>query len=130
MNLGKRFLVWALSYAVVGLGLGIYMAASGNHGEIPAHAHILLIGFVINFIYSIIHRLYLLQPNPVLAGVHFWLHQAASVTIAIGLFLVFGGFVPEPTAGPILGVAAFAVLIGVLLMLYMVVRYGAQQAPA
>ena len=130
MNLGKRFLVWALSYAVVGLALGIYMAASGNHGEIPAHAHILLIGFVINFIYSIIHRLYLLQPNPALAALHFWLHQAASITIAIGLFLVFGGFVPEPTAGPILGIAAFGVLIGVLLMLYMVVRYGAQQAPA
>jgi hypothetical protein len=130
MNLGKRFLVWALSYAIVGLALGIYMAASGNHGEIPAHAHILLIGFVINFIYSIIHRLYLLRPNPAMAGLHFWLHQVASITIAIGLFLVFGGFVPEPTAGPILGIAAFGVLIGVVLMLYMVARYGAQQAPA
>ena len=130
MNLSKRFIVWALSFAVVGLGLGIYMAASGNHGELPAHAHILLIGFVVNFIYGIIHRLWLVQPNRALATTQFFLHQVAAVVISVGLFLVFGGFVPEPTAGPILGVAACVVLIGMLMMLYMVLRFGAEPAPA
>ncbi|HYL71301.1 MAG TPA: TonB-dependent receptor [Candidatus Dormibacteraeota bacterium] len=130
MNLSKRFIVWALTYAVAGLSLGIYMAASGNHGEIPAHAHILLIGFVVNFIYGIIHRLWLVRPNRALATSQFFLHQAAAIVISVGLFLVFGGFVPEPTAGPVLGVAAVGVLIGMLMMLYMVIRFGAEQLPA
>ena len=33
MNLDKKYLIWALSYAVVGLVLGIYMAASRNRSE-------------------------------------------------------------------------------------------------
>ena len=32
MNFDRSFLIWALSYAAVGLALGIYMAASQNHG--------------------------------------------------------------------------------------------------
>ena len=57
MSLDKKFVVWALSFAAVGLSLGIYMAATQNHSELVAHAHIMLIGFVVSFIYGIIHKL-------------------------------------------------------------------------
>ena len=38
MGLDRKYLVWALGYAVVGMGVGIYMAASKNHAEYVAHA--------------------------------------------------------------------------------------------
>jgi len=50
MNFDKKYVVWALSYAAVGLVLGIYMAATHNHAELVTHAHILLIGFVVSLI--------------------------------------------------------------------------------
>lgn len=59
MNLDRRFLLWALGYAAVGISLGLYMAASQNHGELVTHAHILLIGFVLSLVYGIIHKLYM-----------------------------------------------------------------------
>lgn len=128
MNLDKRYLIWALSYAVVGLVLGIYMAASQNHGELVTHAHILLIGFVVSFLYALIHKLWLDKPSRGIANTQFVLHQAAAVTLSLGLFLLYGNMLPESVLGPILGVASAGVLLGMLLMLYMVVRFGAEKA--
>lgn len=127
MNLDRRFLLWALGYAAVGISLGLYMAASQNHGELVTHAHILLIGFVLSLVYGIIHKLWLDRPNRVVANVQFVLHQAAAVTVSVGLFLLYGGMVPEPILAPILGIASTGVLLGILLMLYMVVRFGGAQ---
>ncbi len=124
MNFDKRFLIWALSYAAVGIALGIYMAASQNHAELVTHAHILLIGFVLSLLYGIIHKLWLDKPKRAVANVQFVVHQAAAVTISIGLFLLYGNMVPPPTLDPILGIASAAVLLGMLLMLYMVIRFG------
>jgi len=131
MSFDRRFLIWGLSWAVVGLSLGIYMAASGNHGEMVTHAHILMIGFLLSLIYALIHRLWLENPNRTVGNLQFVLHQAAAITMATGLFLMFGGWAAEATVGPVLGVAAIGVLIGMLLMLFMVVRSGrARVAPA
>src|SRR5262249_35674710 len=122
MNFDRRFLIWALSYAVVGLALGIYMAASHNHGELVTHAHILLVGFLLSFVYALVHRLWLKNPPRSVATVQFVLHQAAAITISIGLFLVFGGFAPEAKLEPILASASICVLLGMVLMIYMVTR--------
>jgi len=128
MNLDKRYLVWALSYAAVGLTLGIYMAASENHAELVTHAHILLIGFVVSFIYGIIHKLWLQRPSRAVANIQFVLHQAAAITISLGLFLLYGNMLPAPVLGPVLGIASTGVLLGLLLMLYMVIRFGTGKA--
>src|SRR5580704_10915698 len=128
MSLDRRFLIWAVSYAAVGLALGIYMAASQNHGELVTHAHILLIGFVLSFIYGIIHKLWLDKPGRAIATIQFALHQAAAVTISVGLFLVYGNILPASVLDPILGIAAVGVLLGMLLMLYMVIRFGTGNA--
>jgi len=128
MSFDKKYLIWALSYAVAGMCLGLFMAASGNHGEMVAHAHILLIGFAVSFFYAIIHRLWLSQSGKTLASVQFVLHQAATFLVSLGLLLVYGGFVGEATIGPILGISASGVLAGLLLMLFMVVKTGPRTA--
>ncbi len=120
MNFDRKFLVCALLYAIAGMSLGIYMAASENHGELVAHAHILLIGFVVSFIYGIIHKLWLTQPNATVANLQFYLHQAAALSLSIGLTLLYGGMVSPDKLEPALTGGALAVLIGALLMLYMV----------
>ncbi len=126
-NLGRRYLVWSLGFAVPGLVLGIYMAASGNHSELVAHAHILLIGFVMPFIYGLIHRLWLRQPARGVANFQFGLHQAATLTMSVGLFLVYGSHGAVEKVEPVLAVASLAILTGMLLMIYMVIRFGARE---
>ncbi len=130
MNLDRRFLIWALGYAIVGICLGIYMAASQNHGEFITHAHILLIGFVLSLVYGIIHKLWLDKPGRTLANTQFGVHQLGAITLSVGLFLLYGNFVPLATLDPILGIASVAVLLGMLLMLYMVVKSGRATRPS
>jgi hypothetical protein len=128
MSFDRRFLIWALCYAAVGLSLGLYMGASQNHGELTTHAHILLIGFVLSLVYGIIHKLWLDKPNRTVANTQFAVHQAAAVTVSVCLFLLYGGMAPEATLSPILGIASTGVLLAMLLMLYMVVRFGRGKA--
>ncbi|MEI7035359.1 TonB-dependent receptor [Fulvimonas yonginensis] len=124
MDFSRRYLVWALCYAAIGMSLGIYMAASHNHGQLVTHAHVLLVGFVVSLVYAIIHRLWLEAPRRGLATVQFVLHQAAAITLFVGLFLLYGGQAPETTLAPVLGIGSIGVLLALLLMLYMVLRPG------
>ena len=124
MSFDQRYLLFALAYVAVGMCLGIYMGISQNHGQLVAHAHILLVGFVVSFVYGIVHKLWLDRPNRVIANAQFVLHQAASIAMFCALLLLYGGVVPEAIMGPLLGAASVGVLVGALLMIYMVFRFG------
>ena len=64
------------------------------------------------------------KPNRALANIQFVVHQAAAAAVSVGLFLLYGGIVPESTLGPFLGIASAGVLLGMILMLYLVMRVG------
>jgi hypothetical protein len=130
VDIDKKYLLWGLCYAALGMVLGIYMAASDNHGQLVTHAHILMVGFVLSFVYGLIHRLWLHQPGRRMASLQFALHQLAAITLTVGLFLLYGGFAAEAKVIPLLGVGAVCVLLGMLLMLYMVIRFGTAAAVA
>lgn len=125
MSFDRKYLVWALGYAAIGMCLGIFMAASHNHAQHVTHAHILLVGFVLSLGYGIIHKLWLGHTNPIIARIQFIVHQAAAVTMFTGLLLLYGNILPEPQLDPILGIASITVLVGALLMLYMVLKTSA-----
>ena len=118
----RMYLIWALSYAAAGMGLGIYMGESHNHGQFVSHAHIMLVGFVTSLAYAVIHRLWLPAPSRALATVQFILHQAGSLAMFTGLLLLYGRGASEDQIGPLMGPATLAIILGVLLMLVMVLR--------
>jgi hypothetical protein len=120
MNFDRKYLVCALLFAIAGISMGIYMAATDNHGELVAHAHILLVGFVVSFVYGIIHKLWLAQPNPTIANIQFFLHLGAALVLSVGLTLLFGGMAQPERVVPLLIIGSVGVLLGVLMMLYMV----------
>jgi hypothetical protein len=126
MKFDRKYLLWSLGYAVFGICVGIYMAASKNHGEFVAHAHILLLGFVLSFIYGLIHKLWINAENSAVATWQFYLHQASVLVLSIGLLLFYGGLFQE-ALDPILGVASFGVLASALLMIYLIFRFSADR---
>ena len=128
MSFDKKYLIWALGYIVIGMCLGIFMAASHDHGERPTHAHINLIGFVLSLSYGIIHKLWLDRVNQSIAKIQFIVHQAGAVVVFTGLFLLYGDFVPEAKLDPILAIGSITVLSGALLMFYMVLKAGTVKA--
>ena len=118
----KKFLMTAMGYAIVGLVLGIYMAASENHGQMVTHAHIMLLGFLVSFFYAVVHKLWLAEPPVKLATAQYWLHQVGTAGLVVGLYLLYGGHVPATTIGSAMAVFSVTALAGFVLMKVMVIK--------
>ncbi len=112
----RKYILTSLGYAIIGLALGIYMAASRDHGHLVTHAHIMLIGFVVSFIYGLCHKLWLDNPVSKLALSQFYIHQLGTIGVVVGLFLYYGKFVTLDTIDPLLAGSSMAVLVGMVLM--------------
>jgi len=117
----RKFIIAGLGYAVIGMMLGIYMAASKDHGQFVTHAHIMLLGFVVSFIYGLCHKLWLNNETSKLAVAQFYIHHAAVMVLVTGLFLLYGKFIAEETIEPFLATASITALVGMILMLIMFV---------
>jgi len=122
MGFDRTYLVWALAYVALGMGLGINMAASHDHAQHVTHAHILLVGFVVSFIYAVIHKLWLGEKTSRLARVQLIAHQVGALMMISGLFLLYGGFVPEEQIERLLAPSTIIVFIAALLMIVMVLK--------
>lgn len=112
----KKFVLTALGYAIVGMALGIFMAASKNHGQSVTHAHIMLIGFVVSFIYALCHKLWLNNATTKLAKAQYYVHQIGTVLVLLGLFLYYGGFVSLERIDPVLAGSSITVFVGMVMM--------------
>jgi hypothetical protein len=122
MSYDRKYLVWALSYAVVGMCLGIFMAASHNHAQHVTHAHIMLVGFVVSLSYGVIHKLWLSERPATLAKIQFIAHHTGAVMMFTGLLLYYGEMVALAQIEPLLSLASISVLSAALLMLVMAVK--------
>lgn len=122
MSYDRKYLLWALGYAAVGMALGIFMAASNSHAQSDTHAHLLLVGFVVSLAYAVIHKLWLGGTAPRLAGMQFLAQQAGAVIMVLGLFLLHGNHLPAAALGAALGIASIAVFAAAVLMIFMVLR--------
>ncbi len=121
MTLDRRFLIWGLGYAVAGMAVGIYMAATKDHVLFVAHAHILLVGFVVSLIYGLIHKLWVSAEDAPMARLQFYLHQLSALVMGIGLLLFYSGILRE-LLDPILAASSIGVLVAALLMILLVLR--------
>jgi len=121
-SISNRHVLIGLIYTIIGLALGIYMAATQNHGQNVTHAHILLLGMVMSTLYGVIFRLWLPGAASALAKAQFWAHHIGTLIIVIGLYILYGQILPEPTIGPILGIGSIIALIGALSMFVLFVK--------
>lgn len=118
----RKYLLMAFGYGMIGLLLGIYMAASKNHGQFVTHAHVMLIGFVISFIYAACYKIWIPNQNSTMQKIQYYLHLTGSVVLLMALFLMFGGFASEAVLGPVLGVSSIAVLTSMVLMKVLIIK--------
>ena len=119
----KKYLLSAFGYLILGLAMGIYMAASKNHSQLVTHAHIMLLGFVVSFIYAVCFKVWLGGTNKVL-NIQYYLHQIGTAVLLISLFLMYGNFVSEKVLGPILGLASVAVFVAAVIMKIQIIKIG------
>ena len=103
----------AVIYFIMGVGLGIYMGASGNHLLVPVHAHFNLLGWASLAVIGLVYQQFPVAGSHRLATVQFWLHNAGLIA-AMGLLV---GFLHgNSSLDPLLGIAS--VVIGASVVLF------------
>ena len=118
----RKFILTGFGYAILGVALGIYMAASHNHGQLVTHTHIMLLGFVVSFIYGTCHKLWLNNLVSKLSKAQYYLHQGGTLLLTLGLFLLYGNHVAAESIEPVLSVGSLVVFVSLIMMKIMFIK--------
>lgn len=121
--MSRYFLLVSFAFATLGLMLGIYMGISQNHSQLVAHAHLMLVGFLLTFVYALCHRLWLGDLMSRLAKVQLVLHVLASMVLTSGLFVLYGQILPGSVIGPVLGIASIGVFLAFMMMFWLLLKH-------
>jgi len=111
-TLSRRWILAAVTYFVIGLGLGVYMGASGRHGLFSVHSHVSLLGWGSMGLTGLLYRSFPSAAKSRVAAWHFWLYQLA---VPVMLFAVAAVETGSEAAEPLAGVASTVVLVSVML---------------
>lgn len=111
----RLFFMLALAYAVSGMLLGIYMASSHDHTEMPTHAHTMVAGWVMSAIFAFFYHLFPAIGASRRALVHFWVQAVSGVVLVVSLFFLLNG---NEGIEPVTAVASIGFLIGMLIFIW------------
>lgn len=117
--LARRFLRHSMIYILIGISIGIYMAATHNYTLKPVHAHLNLLGFVSMAISGFFYRVYPSAANDRLANWHFWIANIGVVGLIAALIPYLLGI---KAAEPFTAAFSFVVLLGMILFTIVVFR--------
>jgi hypothetical protein len=115
--ISKWFLRFGVLFAIAGMCLGIYMAASHDHVLAPVHAHVNLLGWVTMFLAGLFYAV-----RPECEGRLATLHLALAVLGLLVLAPGLTGIVLGQTAlgEPLAAIGSIITLASVLVFAYVV----------
>jgi cbb3-type cytochrome oxidase subunit 1 len=111
----RNFFTMAVIYSLLGMMLGLSMAMSHDHSQLPTHAHIMVLGWLMSAVFAFFYHLVPAARASRLAIVHFWIAAASSIGMFVGLFVLYGG---NPAIEPVLAVSALAYFASTLLFAF------------
>jgi hypothetical protein len=114
-RVARNFFTLAIIFALCGMALGIHMGMSGDHGQMPTHAHIMLAGWVTSAIFAFFYHLFPSAGDKTLATVHFWLTAVSVIGFVVSLYFLMAG---NESMEPVLGIASIGFLLGMLLFAF------------
>jgi cbb3-type cytochrome oxidase subunit 1 len=88
MIMGNRFLRLAVVYVLLGVTLGIVMAASHDYTFRPVHAHLNLLGWASMALFGLWYRSAPAAGETRLAKLHFWIHNI-TLPIQMGTLAIY-----------------------------------------
>jgi len=120
MKVDRIHLVLGLLWLITGMALGEHMGRTQDHGQMPTHSHIMLVGGVLPVLWAILNRDWKMGSG-LLAWAQLGLHHAGAAIMIVALYKLYGGG-DIVTLGPALGVSAVLVILATVLMLFLAVR--------
>ncbi|SIT54332.1 conserved membrane hypothetical protein [Mesorhizobium prunaredense] len=114
-KVARNFFTLAVIYALFGMALGLQMAISQDHGQMPTHAHIMVAGWLMSAVFAFFYHLFPAVAEKRLATVHFWLTAISGIGLLIGLYIMLAG---NPAIEPLVATSSMGFYAGLLLFAY------------
>ncbi|PHR66647.1 TonB-dependent receptor [Pseudidiomarina marina] len=113
----RKYIIIAFIYGILGIALGMWMAATANHRQLPTHTHMMLLGFTVPILYAALLKVWMKLTEPTKElWIQFGLHQLGTLGLTIGLYLLYGGYIKREVLDPFLGVSSLLTFAGFILI--------------
>ena len=119
-GLSVHFIRASVLYALAGMALGLHMAASHDHSQLPTHAHLMLFGWVGMTIYAAVYKLWPDASAGLLPKLHMAVAHAALIGLTAGLYIIYNGNIE--LGDPIAAIASIVLFANMALFAWIVWR--------
>jgi hypothetical protein len=128
-GVARTFFIASFVFGVAGLLLGLSMAMSGDHGQMPTHAHIMVVGWLSFAAFGLFYHLFPVAAAGLPARIHLWLAIVSFAVLVVSLYAVLAG---NPGVEPAAATASIGYLLSFLTFIWaawpVVVKRGAPGA--
>jgi predicted membrane channel-forming protein YqfA (hemolysin III family) len=117
-GVARNFFILGIVMAIAGMMLGISMAMSHDHIEMPTHAHTMVAGWLMSAVFGFFSHLFPAARQNKLAVVHFWMHAVGIIVLVVSLYFVLAG---NEGLEPVTAVASIVFFLGMLLFAWIAI---------
>ena len=117
-GVARNFFILGIVMAIAGMMLGLKMAMTNNHVQMPVHAHIMVAGWLMSAVFGYFYHLFPVARQNKLATIHFWMHAVGIVVLTVSLYFVLAG---NPGVEPVTAVASILFFLGMLLFAWIAI---------
>ena len=111
-GVSRTFFIAALAFAILGMLLGLHMAISNDHSQMPTHAHMMVFGWLSLAVFAYFYQLFPERARTTNATIHCWLAIVSMVVLTIALYLLFAG---NTAIEPVAAIASIGLILSMLL---------------
>jgi len=113
----------AVLYGLFGMVMGEIMGMSGDHSQMPVHAHINVLGWVSLALFGVFYKLWPSAAAGKLPAAQFGLFNVGVVVQAIGVSLILTG---NDDAAPVAGIGSIFLIVSMLIFAFLVYRHATE----
>ena len=117
-GVARQFFILGIVLGIAGMMLGISMAMSHDHLEMPVHAHVMVVGWLMSAVFGFFYHFFPVARQNKLANIHFWLHAVGIIVLVVSLYFVIAG---NTAVEPITAIASLMVFAGLLLFAWIAI---------
>lgn len=117
----RGFMISSVIYGLIGLAIGLHMAISGDHGQMPTHAHLQVLAWLSFFAFGLFYTLIPAAAAGLLPKAQFWIAQLSAPVMLIG---VWGLHADMPQLEPAAALGSIAYSVSFLIFAVIVFRSG------
>ena len=114
-GVARNFFTLAIIYALCGMALGIHMAMTHDHSQMPVHAHTMVAGWLMSSVFAFFYHLFPAARDSMLAKIHFWLTAVSGIGLLVGLYILLAG---NPSIEPFVGISSMVFYASMLLFVF------------